>query len=173
MARSKDNRFRNGIQACRLAAGYRSSAELSNRLSVPKNTIDGWEQGRSFPRPEQVVELANLLGVSIDDLYGHQSTQKQSQVNGIADVAKRSDLKYIERIYDSSVLTGDRGLLMSFVRLLAGDFESLDAESLLAIATRTNAAMGVVLGRRRGSPREDGSSPEISHGEGKKRAVDG
>ena len=78
MARSKQNRFRNGIQRCRQNAGYRSAEALSNQLMVPKGTVESWEQGFSFPRPEQVISLAELLDCSIDALYGRVLRTKVS-----------------------------------------------------------------------------------------------
>lgn len=63
-------RRKNGIQQCRKAAGFKTAADLSKQTEIPQNTIESWEQGFSFPRPEQLISLADLFDCSIDELYG-------------------------------------------------------------------------------------------------------
>lgn len=64
---------RNGIQRCRIAAGFSSAKEAAQSLDIPKETYVGWEQGRAFPRFEQVTQLADLFDCSIDELYGRHT----------------------------------------------------------------------------------------------------
>lgn len=71
-------RRKNGIQQCRKAAGFKTAADLSKQTEIPQNTIESWEQGFSFPRPEQIVFLADLFDCSIDALYGRVPRTKVS-----------------------------------------------------------------------------------------------
>ncbi len=42
--------------------------ELANRLGVTPSTIYNWERGRFEPRASQLRQLAQVLGVKMDDI---------------------------------------------------------------------------------------------------------
>lgn len=44
--------------------------ELAEKLGTDKNQISRWENGKSIPRSETLIELSNILGVSVDYLLG-------------------------------------------------------------------------------------------------------
>lgn len=46
-----------------------SQKELADKLGVTQGAISQWENGISTPRIEKLIELAKLLGCSIDDLF--------------------------------------------------------------------------------------------------------
>ena len=156
MARDKTKRFRNGIQKSRQRAGYENVDRLSEELGISKSTISGWEQGFSFPRPEQLLVLADHLGCSIDDLYGYRPRTRDT--TEISDAIKRSDLRLFERVYDAAVLSGDHDLLMAFVMVMAGDYSNLKNSDLIALDGRLNAAMSAVEHQREKTRGEGGDS---------------
>jgi transcriptional regulator with XRE-family HTH domain len=55
------------IAALRQRAGLTQDA-LSQRVLVSLTAVKAWEAGRSLPRLEQAVKLADCLGVSLDTL---------------------------------------------------------------------------------------------------------
>lgn len=42
---------------------------VANKLEVSENTLRNWDAGKSFPRLDQAVKLADLLDCKITDLY--------------------------------------------------------------------------------------------------------
>jgi DNA-binding XRE family transcriptional regulator len=47
-----------------------TQAELAKRASVRLRSLQGWEQGARIPRFDRVVQLADALGVSLNELAG-------------------------------------------------------------------------------------------------------
>ncbi len=46
--------------------------ELSEKLGVNKSTISLYEHGVRHPSLEKIIKLANIFGVSVDYLVGHE-----------------------------------------------------------------------------------------------------
>lgn len=61
------------IREMRQAAGLTQQA-VAAALDVDRSTVSYWETGGAMPRADQLPRLADLLGCSIDALYGRQST---------------------------------------------------------------------------------------------------
>ena len=57
------------IKALRKARGL-SQQELAGRLHVVRQTVSKWEQGRSVPDADLLVQLADCLGVPVEELLG-------------------------------------------------------------------------------------------------------
>lgn len=155
----KHRKLENGIQKCRIRAGIRTAEEAASLLGTPYGSYRNWEQGDSFPRPEMLIRLAETFRCSIDDLFGYRPDQRC--VEDIANASAISDLRYLKRLYEATGVTGDRDLLMAFARVLAGEYDGLEAETLLAISARTNTAIAAVLRGRERSTRGDGRDPEV------------
>lgn len=45
-----------------------SQEDLAARLGVSRQSVSKWEQGLAFPETEKLIELSNMMGVSIDSL---------------------------------------------------------------------------------------------------------
>lgn len=43
---------------------------LASMMGVSQSSLAGWEAGNSYPSAEKLPKLADILGVSIDQLYG-------------------------------------------------------------------------------------------------------
>ena len=63
----------NRIKELREAAGICQS-ELADRMGVRPPSVFKWENGMSQPTAENLVKLADILGVTIDALLGRESS---------------------------------------------------------------------------------------------------
>ena len=49
-----------------------SQEELAFRLGVSRQSVSKWESGQSTPELERIIEIADLFGISLDELIGHE-----------------------------------------------------------------------------------------------------
>lgn len=58
-----------------------TQVELAQKLSVQQSAIAAWETGKSMPRAERFVRLAEILNCSVDELLGKtkQKTKRAQQ----------------------------------------------------------------------------------------------
>lgn len=71
------------LKRLREAAGL-SQVQLALRLGVSQGTIAHWEIGRRAPQARHLINLANILGCSVDALLG-LDTQGAAHDNTIPD----------------------------------------------------------------------------------------
>lgn len=45
-----------------------TQAQVAKKLNISRKTISGWENGRSFPDTNSLVQLSDLYDISLDDL---------------------------------------------------------------------------------------------------------
>ncbi|MBN2751304.1 MAG: helix-turn-helix transcriptional regulator [Rhodospirillaceae bacterium] len=62
------------------ARGGMTRSEMADRLSCPLTTVAGWERGVSFPPPEILVCLSDLLQVSLDWLIAGRAVPLGGEV---------------------------------------------------------------------------------------------
>lgn len=55
------------------AATELSQAKLATKLGIPQQTYDKWEQGRSQPDADMLIQLAAYFEVTIDYLLGYSN----------------------------------------------------------------------------------------------------
>lgn len=55
------------IKKKRLEAGF-TQIDLANKLEIDRSTVAKWETGESFPRAEKLIQLAEVLNCTIDEL---------------------------------------------------------------------------------------------------------
>lgn len=60
------------IRKFREAAGL-TMRELAGKIGVSAATVSRWESGEDFPAAGRLPHLANVLGCSIDELFGRDS----------------------------------------------------------------------------------------------------
>ena len=48
--------------------------ELADKLSISFQAVSNWERGNSMPDISKLPELAEIFGVTIDDIIGHNNT---------------------------------------------------------------------------------------------------
>lgn len=61
------NRFGNYLYSLRKAKGM-TQAELADLLGITNKAVSKWETGEAFPETSQLVPLADVFGVAVDDL---------------------------------------------------------------------------------------------------------
>lgn len=71
------------IKEARMKAGL-SQEELAQRLHVVRQTVSKWERDLSVPDAQMLIELAEVLGVSVSDLLG-----QQAQAEDLQDIATK------------------------------------------------------------------------------------
>lgn len=60
--------FAAGSIAARGARGW-SRADLARQMAVSLNTIENWENGRVTPPSDRLAQMADIFGISMDDLW--------------------------------------------------------------------------------------------------------
>jgi transcriptional regulator with XRE-family HTH domain len=66
------------FQRVREAKGL-TQAELARRAGVRLRSLQEWEQGTRIPRFDRVVQLADGLGVSLDELAGRVQSEPETK----------------------------------------------------------------------------------------------
>lgn len=61
------------IKRLRLERGL-SQDELARRMGVQRPSVVQWEQNKNFPSTARLPELADILGCTIDALFGRDTS---------------------------------------------------------------------------------------------------
>lgn len=64
-----------------------TQTNLSKKMSVSRSSVNAWEMGISIPSSEKIAELACVLGVSTDYLFGKDDTDSVS-LDGLSEEEK-------------------------------------------------------------------------------------
>ena len=86
--------------------------DLANKLHVGKTTISNYETGYSEPDIETQTVLADLFGVSLDDLNGRKrsySKEKYTTINVYGKVPAGIPIEAIEDILDTEDISFEKG----------------------------------------------------------------
>lgn len=85
--------FKQNLKKIRISKGF-SQEQLSVRLNVVRQTISKWEKGLSVPDAEMLVQLAEVLQVSVSDLLGKNiETEKPNAIDNISiELSKLNEL---------------------------------------------------------------------------------
>lgn len=70
-----------------------SQGELAERLDVSRQSVSKWETGQSVPDLDKIIRLADLYGVSVDELVREEA--KPTPVEA-APVQKRAELSAVQ-----------------------------------------------------------------------------
>lgn len=70
--------FANRLYDLRKAHGY-SQDELADLLNVSRQAVSKWERGESYPDTDNLISLAKLYKISVDDLLGYKPEQIADQ----------------------------------------------------------------------------------------------
>lgn len=63
--------FSENLKTLRKASGF-SQEQLAIRLNIVRQTVSKWEKGLSVPDAEQLVRLADILGVQVHESLGKE-----------------------------------------------------------------------------------------------------
>lgn len=59
------------IRALRESAGMRQY-ELAARMGVKQASVHAWESGENYPSAENLLKLADIFGVTVDEVLGRK-----------------------------------------------------------------------------------------------------
>lgn len=76
------------IRACRTAKGM-SQEELAQRLHVVRQTVSKWEQARSVPDADLLIQLAQALDTTVAELLGEQQGRLDHEADDLATQLER------------------------------------------------------------------------------------
>ena len=86
------------IASLRKAADM-TQPELADRLAISFQAVSNWERGMSMPDISNLPELAEIFGVSIDELLGRESKFiKTVAESGVEEYFKEEKVNFVEEV---------------------------------------------------------------------------
>lgn len=86
--------MQNNLIRLRKEAGL-SQEELADKLAVSRQAVSKWERGEALPDTDNLIRLARLYNVSIDEIVGYapekETSADENKAAGGADGAKETD----------------------------------------------------------------------------------
>lgn len=76
--------------------------ELADKMGVSFQAVSNWERGNSMPDISKLPELADIFGVTIDELYGKKSELINNVVNGKLDEYIRENEVSLEELSEAA-----------------------------------------------------------------------
>ena len=109
------------IKRARLKQGV-SQEEIAVRLHVVRQTVSKWENGRSVPDAEMLIQIADFLDVPVNQLLGVEP--KNESIQSLADELDRLNAELAQKNKREDILrqaNKKRGtiILMSFAAMIA------------------------------------------------------
>ncbi len=98
----------NRLYELRKSRGY-SQDELADMLGVSRQAISKWERGESSPDTDNLIALARLYGVSLDELVGYVPTNKINDKKESADDTDEADDEIFSDSDDAFHVKNDDG----------------------------------------------------------------
>lgn len=90
--------FQKNLIKLRKNAGY-SARSFANKLKIPYTTYLAYEKTEREPKYSLLIEIADILNVSLDDLLGRTPANENEQLKrSIEDILSISDIKYLKLI---------------------------------------------------------------------------
>lgn len=88
--------------------------ELANLLKTSNSTICDWERGRCEPSIEDLIKLADIFGVSVGYLIGHEDDFGVVKVKNELTTSEETLLGYYRKLNEH-----DKHKVLGFVQALA------------------------------------------------------
>ena len=76
------------IKTLRKKMGF-TQVELAERLNVSQSTITSWENGTRRPDLDLLPMIAQIFGVSVDELLGREPVSEQKLIDAEAAIRER------------------------------------------------------------------------------------
>lgn len=111
------------FQELRKRAGYSSAEEFARAHGIPSRRWVAYEQERYLPHIENLIEIADMLGASIDELLGHRPLPVMSP----AERELTDDERELVRDFSGCNLQG-RSALLRLGELLGSRTARIDYE---------------------------------------------
>lgn len=91
------------IKQARLEKGLDQLA-LCEKLSIEQSTLSNYENGRRIPKPDMIVKMADIFGVSTDYLLGKTDLRNYNDYKAtITDKDERNIQRELEKMMDDIV----------------------------------------------------------------------
>ncbi len=94
-----------------------TQAGLAEKLNYSDKAVSKWERGESMPDVVTLVQLAELFGVTVDDLL-HDPNRLPDKTGAVVEKMEKAVEKTLKRKADKLSILGLSGLLVWFVALL-------------------------------------------------------
>jgi transcriptional regulator with XRE-family HTH domain len=109
-AKTHRTAFGERLHAARLAAGL-SQAHVADKLGITQQSFAGWERRETAIKPDQIGQLAEILGVSVEHVLGLDAEPKRGtgpagklrQVFERANQLPRDQQKHIVRSVEDTI----------------------------------------------------------------------
>lgn len=105
--------------------GYTQEA-LANKLEITPQAISKWENGIGYPDISLFPALADVFGMSIDELFGRENAVLQGEVIEDAEAPETSETKEKSSDNDSDKLTIDLSFLKNIGKDFADSFKGIN-----------------------------------------------
>ena len=111
--------FSDNLKALRKAKGF-SQEQLATRLNVVRQTISKWEKGISVPDAELLIQLAEVLDVTVSDLLGRKIEIAEGQNEKEFLASELAKLNELLVVYGNKLSNSKRkiGIAIGIVLLL-------------------------------------------------------
>ena len=83
------------LKVLRKQKGF-SQEELAVRINVVRQTVSKWEKGLSVPDADSVVKLAEIFGVSVNELLGEELKSEDNSLEVAEQLSRLNALLAIE-----------------------------------------------------------------------------
>ena len=105
--------------------------ELAENLCITPQAVSRWEKGESLPDTLLLLDLANILGVSVDQILnaGYKSSNKKAKFNVLDVPLGFKNIKEIKEYFGEDSLFY-LGMIHGISELMNFDFEKLLAENI-------------------------------------------
>lgn len=68
------------IAECRKEQGI-TQAQLADRLDITYKAVSKWESGKGLPDALRMIDLCNILKITVNDLLSGEKAEKKNYVN--------------------------------------------------------------------------------------------
>lgn len=124
------NKIGKKISSLRKEKGL-TQMELADRLCISFQAVSNWERGNTMPDISKLPELAEIFGVSIEDILGDE--RKAKIVKDIAEGQTPDDVK-VEDLADIAPILNDEQFKQTYEQTKQNGNEELSLETILSIA---------------------------------------
>ena len=113
-----------------------TQAQLAERLNITDRAISKWENGRTMPDSSLMLELCEILGISVNDLLYGEIVSSQCYNNELENAlieAVKEKQSADKRLLSLEVFIGITGTITLFVMVLLASLASMENWLRIAI----------------------------------------
>ncbi|MBE6624666.1 MAG: helix-turn-helix transcriptional regulator [Ruminococcaceae bacterium] len=113
-----------------------TQAQLAERLNITDRAISKWENGRTMPDSSLMIELCEILGISVNDLLYGEIVSSQCYNNELENAlieAVKEKQSADKRLLSLEVFIGITGTITLFVVVLLASLASMENWLRIAI----------------------------------------